>query len=113
VAKGKYGFVALWKHSDTWYAAGPEEKKRLTDRVNEINREAQKKGIVMSSVYDCAWSSEWHYFSFWECPDLEVLEETIEKLEECGDINVYNIQHHYAGKAVPDNMLIDRFKPEP
>jgi hypothetical protein len=40
MAERKYGFIALWKHSDAWYAADPEEKKKLIDKVNEINREA-------------------------------------------------------------------------
>jgi|GEM_PF-821279 len=108
----KYGFIAFWKHNTQWYTEDPEKKQRFIDRVNEINREAIAKGVVMSSVYDCSWSSEWRYFSFWECPSIEVLEETIEKLEECGDINVYNIQHHYIGREVRDNDQIDIYNPD-
>lgn len=107
----KYGFIALWKHSDNWYTEDPETKKRFIDRVNEINREAQEKGVVMSSVYDCTWSSEYHYFSFWECPNIEVLQEAMEKLVACGDVNFYNIQRHIVGREVRDNANIDGYNP--
>ena len=86
------------------------------DFAGNYDKWFQQNGIhvaaAMSSVYDCSWSSEWRYFSFWECPSIEVLEETIEKLEECGDINVYNIQHHYIGREVPDNDQIDIYNPK-
>lgn len=107
----KYGFIALWKHNDAWYTQDPEKKSKFIDRVNEINREAREKGIQMSSVYDCSWSSEWRYFSFWECESLDLIVETIEKLEECGDVNFYNLQQHYIGKEVRDLDHIDIFNP--
>lgn len=108
----KYGFIALWKHSDLWYTGDPEKKEKMIQRVNEINREAIEKGVVMSSVYDCSWSSEWHYFTFWECPNLEVLEEAMEELEKCGDVNAYNIQHHFVGREVRNLEQIDLFDPK-
>lgn len=109
--KRKYGFVSFWKHNDKWYTASEEEKQMLIDRVNEISREASAAGVEMSSVYDCSWSSEWRYFSFWQCPDIKVLLETMEKLQECGDINLYNLQHHYVGVEVRDNDRIDIYDP--
>lgn len=108
----KYGFVAFWKHNEKWYTASEIEKQMLIDRVNEISREAIEKGVEMSSVFDCSWSSEWRYFTFWQCPSIELLVEIIEKLEECGDINLFNVQHHYVGIEVRDNENIDIYDPK-
>ncbi len=108
----KYGFIALWKHADPWYAMGSEDRKKFIDKVNEINREAQEKGVWMSDVYDCSWSSEYRFFSFWESPTIEIIQETLEKLVACGDVNYYNIQRHFIGRAVPDSMNIDAYDPD-
>jgi hypothetical protein len=99
---GTVGFVAFWKASDVWFTENENTKKKFTDDMNAIFKEAQSKGVVMHGSYDCSWSSEWRYFTFWECPNIEILEETCKKLQAIGDINKYNIQHHYVGRLIEE-----------
>lgn len=99
------GFFAVWKATDTWFQAGEDAKKKFMNQIEQIFAEARKKGIKMHGVYDCSWSSEWRYFTFWECPNLEVLEETMRKLAEIGDINMYNEQRHFVGRLIPDDVV--------
>lgn len=99
------GFVAFWKATDAWFAATEEEKAIFMEELQAVNQEAQAKGVVMHGSYDCSWSCEWRYFTFWTCPTLEILEETMEKLLKIGDINLYNVQHHYVGRLTADEFV--------
>ena len=92
------GFVAFWKATDSWFHADEATKQDFMEKLQAINEEARAKGVQMFGNYDCSWSCEWRYFTFWICPNLEVLEETMRKLVEIGDINLFNIQHHYIGR---------------
>jgi len=99
-----FGFVAFWKATDSWFAADEETKKDFMGKIAAIN-EARKKGVQTFGNFDCSWSSEWRYFTFWLCPNLEVLEETMKKLVEIGDINKFNIQHHYIGRQTAEDLV--------
>lgn len=94
------GFIAFWKFTDAWYAESAERQKEFQAEVEAIFEEYRQKGIKMYGEFDCSWSSEWRYFTFWEVPSLELLEEMMAKLQPTGDINMYNIQHHYIGRKV-------------
>ena len=106
MAEQPYGFVAFWKSSDTWYAADEKERQRFLDEIKEIMDEAEAKGIHSHGTFSCSWSSEWKYFTFWTCPAIELLQEVTDKLERIGDINKYNIQHHYVGRKVEGECLV-------
>ncbi|NLJ41917.1 MAG: hypothetical protein GX352_09995 [Clostridiales bacterium] len=101
-----YGFVAFWKSSDTWYSISEEERQEFLKEIKEIMDEAAEKGIESSGTFSCSWSSEWKYFTFWLCPNIDLLQETIAKLEKIGDINKFNIQHHYVGRQVEGEVLV-------
>ena len=94
------GFIAFWKHTDTWYAESEAKKAEFQKELEGIFEEYKDKGIKMYGEFDCCWSSEWRYFTFWEVPNLELLEELMAKLAEIGDINMYHSQHHYVGRKV-------------
>lgn len=98
--KKPYGFVAFWKSSDLWYDFVGEEREAYFEKIRQIQEEAKAKGVRMYGNFDCSWSSEWRYFTFWTCPDIAVLEETMAKLEAIGDVNRFNIQHHYVGHMI-------------
>ncbi len=100
-----YGFVAFWKATDSWFAADENTKRNFMAKIAAINEEARNHGIKMYGPYDCSWSCEWRYFCFWECPDIELLQQTMEKLVEIGDINLYNIQHHYVGRRTNADLV--------
>lgn len=99
------GFFAVWKATDMWFRATDEEKKQFMDKITRIFDEAKAKGVKMYGTYDCSWSSEWRYFTFWQCPSLEVLEATMRKLAEIGDINMYNEQRHFVGRLIPEDVV--------
>ncbi len=99
------GFVAFWKATDSWFGAGKDEKAVFMEKLDAIFAGARAKGVVMHGPYDCSWSCEWRYFSFWQCPNLAVLEETMAALAEMGDINLYNAQHHYVGRKTAEALL--------
>ena len=99
------GFVAFWKATDSWFSASIEDKAVFMEKLDKIFEKARKQGVVMHGPYDCSWSCEWRYFSFWQCPTLSILEETMAELVEMGDINLYNAQHHYVGRKTAENLL--------
>ena len=101
-----YGFIAFWKSSDTWYATDEKEKQIFLDEIKDVMDKAQSKGIQSFGTFNCSWSSEWKYFTFWLCPTIELLEETAAELERIGDINKYCIQHHYVGRRVEGECLV-------
>lgn len=100
-----YGFIAFWKATDAWYSATDEVKDAFMKDLIKINMEAKEKGVVTYGNFDCSWSCEWRYFTFWMCEELEVLQETMEKLVEIGDINHFNIQHHYIGRKTVEEFV--------
>lgn len=99
------GFIAFWKATDTWFEAEEEEKERFLKVLDKIFEEAKAQGVRMHGIYDCSWSSEWRYFTFWECPDLETLEGTMRKLVSIGDINMYNVQRHFVGRRLEEDLI--------
>ncbi|HEX7713450.1 MAG TPA: DUF6616 family protein [Bacillota bacterium] len=99
------GFFAAWKATDTWFRTSEKEKAQFMKEIEKIFNVAKEKGVKMHGVYDCSWSSEWRYFTFWECPNLEILEETMGKLAAIGDINMYNEQRHFIGRLIPEEVI--------
>lgn len=99
------GFVAFWKATDSWFSADDKTKEEFMKKIDEIFKEARSKGVIMHGVYDCSWSCEWRYFTFWQCPNIQVLEETTKKLADIGDINLYNAQHHYVGRLIDEDLI--------
>lgn len=99
------GFVAFWKATDSWFQADEAVKRAFMEKLRAINEEAQAKGVQTFGNFDCSWSCEWRYFTFWLCPSLEILEETMRKLVEIGDINLFNEQHHYVGRRTVEEFV--------
>lgn len=99
------GFVAFWKATDSWFCADEAVKQEFMVKLQAINEEARAKGVQTFGNFDCSWSCEWRYFTFWLCPNLEVLEETMKKLADIGDINLFNKQHHYIGRRTEADFV--------
>ncbi|MEG1926627.1 MAG: hypothetical protein RR415_12875 [Ruthenibacterium sp.] len=95
-----YGFIAFWKSSDLWYDFVGEAREDYFKKIKEIQEEAKSSGVIMYGNFDCSWSCEWRYFTFWTCPDVKILEDIIAKLEAIGDVNRFNIQRHYIGHMI-------------
>lgn len=105
MAEQPLGFVAFWKATDSWFKADDVTKQEFMTKLQAINEEARAKGVQTFGNFDCSWSCEWRYFTFWLCPNLEVLEQTMKKLVEIGDINLFNEQHHYIGRRTEADFV--------
>lgn len=99
------GFIAFWKATDLWFQASEEEKKDFMDKLEKVFAKAESKGVKRHGIYDCSWSSEWRYFTYWTAPNTHVIEEAMEELVEVGDINKYNIQHHFIGRKTLSDLV--------
>ena len=99
------GFVAFWKATDRWFCADDQTKQMFMEKLRSVMDEARAKGVQTFGNFDCSWSCEWRYFTFWLCPNIELLEETMRKLTEIGDINLFNVQHHYVGRRTAEEFV--------
>lgn len=99
------GFVAFWKATDAWFNVDKKVKEEFMLKLKEVMEEAKSKGIKTFGNFDCSWSSQWRYFTFWTCPNIELLEETMKKLVDIGDINLFNEQHHYVGRLTENDFV--------
>lgn len=94
------GFFAMWRRTDSYYHADPEAWERSDRAVREAFAYARSRGARMLGRYDCRWSNEWEYFTFWQVPSLEVLESTMERLEPAGDF-WFADSYHVIGTLEP------------
>lgn len=94
------GFFAMWRRTDTFYNVDEETWKASDKAVREAFGFARNAGARMLGRYDCRWSTEWEYFTFWQVPSLEVLEATMERLEPAGDFR-FAESRHFVGMLEP------------
>ncbi|HBY93136.1 MAG: hypothetical protein M5U01_35245 [Ardenticatenaceae bacterium] len=87
------GFFAIWRRKDSYYRANPETWTTLDRAVHDVFDIARARGVRMLGRYDCRWSTDWEYFTFWLVPDLERLEGIIDKLERAGDFFFADSRH--------------------
>jgi len=101
-SKKPLGFLRHGKQLTHGTAPLKKKNRSSTGKWRTSSAVLGEKGVKMHGVYDCCWSTEWKYFTFWEVPNLELLEEVMEELSEIGDINMYNAQRHFVGRKVRD-----------
>jgi hypothetical protein len=86
-------FLALWRRSPTFFNAGIDERKAVQNEIYQAFYYGREKGIRMMGIYDCRWSTNWDYFTYWVSPTFQVLEETIDRLEIAGDFWLSESRH--------------------
>ncbi len=94
------GFFAIWRRTDSHYRANPEDRLASSKGVQEAFAHAQRAGTRMLGLYDCLWSTEWQYFTFWLLPSFGVLESTMDELEQAGDF-WFASSRHLVGNLEP------------
>jgi hypothetical protein len=87
------GFFALWLNKPSEYHAGPDEEQETQARIDAAFAYGKSQGIQMYGRFGSRWSTERQYFTFWRCPNLESLEETISRLEYAGDFKFADSEH--------------------
>ena len=94
------GFVALWRLKDSYYRAAPGAWERSDAEIHDIFEYARARGVQMLGRYACRWSTEWDFFTFWEVPSFELLEEIVARIEPAGDF-MYADSRHLIGIIEP------------
>ena len=87
------GFFALWRQTDTYYRASSEEWTVSNRAIRTIFNDARDQGVRMLGRYNCRWSTQWDYFTFWMVPSLETLEGIMDRLEPAGDFKFADSRH--------------------
>ncbi len=87
------GLFAVWRQTDGCYRAGPEGWSESDRAVRSVFNDARAQGVRMFGRYDCRWSTQWDYFTFWLVPSLETLEGIMDQLEPVGDFKFADSRH--------------------
>jgi hypothetical protein len=97
------GWINFWKPKDDWYYLAPDARRAYFDQYVEVVKRAEGAGARRLGSYKCRGQSLWSRFEVWEFPDLRVLVEMNQALEEIG---------HYQYFA-EDNTVGRRYDREP
>ena len=87
------GFVALWNSTPCEYHASEADEWGTTERIQAAFARGTSRGIRTYGLYNCRWSSPWHYLTFWVSPDLTAVIDTIADLERAGDFKFADSEH--------------------
>ncbi len=88
-----FAFFAIWRRSATFFRTGVDDRKAIQEKIYQAFYYGCERGIRMMGIYDCRWSTNWHYFTYWVSPSFQVLEETIHRLERAGDFGLSESRH--------------------
>ena len=94
------GFFALWRLTDTYHRSSAEIRGASNRKGRQAFNYAIGRGVRMLGRYGCGWSTRWQYFTFWQVPSLEVLDDVMLRLEQAGDF-WFAESHHIIGNLEP------------
>lgn len=106
------GFFAIWRQTDSFYHAGSGVWTASDQAVRGVFDQARKRGVCMLGRYDCRWSTQWEYFTFWLAPDLETMEAIMDELEAVGDF-WFADSWHIIGNLEPRFRFGNHLQTEP
>jgi len=87
------GWIKFWKPKDDWYYLRPEERQVYFDGFKRAISRAESRGARLLGVYKCRGQSPWARFEVWEFPDLQVLIDLTNELEEIGHFQFFAEDH--------------------
>ena len=87
------GFAACWTNAPCEYSASEADERETTERIQAAFARGAARGIRTYGLYNCRWSSEWHYLTFWTGPDMMAITQTIADLERAGDFKFSDSEH--------------------
>ena len=88
-----FAFFAMWRRTETFFNSGGEKRGGIQNKIYEAFNYGREQGIRMLGIYDCRWSTNWEYFTYWASPTFQVLQDTIDRLEEAGDFWLSESRH--------------------
>jgi hypothetical protein len=92
-ARYPFGFFAAWRRTASFLKSGIAERKAIQSKIYNAFDYSRERGVQMLGIYDCRWSTGWDYFTYWAAPTFQVLEATIDRLEQAGDFWLSESRH--------------------
>jgi hypothetical protein len=87
------GWVKFWKPKDDWYYLEPGERQAYLDSFAKVVAYATERGARLVGTYKCRGQSPWARFEVWEFPDLQILIDLSNQLEEIGHFQYFAEDH--------------------
>ncbi|HBY93137.1 MAG TPA: hypothetical protein DEP84_04090 [Chloroflexi bacterium] len=78
------GWVKFWKPTDDWYYLEPASRQAYLDSYGRCVARATERGARLLGTYKCRGQSRWARFEVWEFPDVQVIIDFTNDLEEVG-----------------------------
>lgn len=105
-ANNPIGFFALWLNKDSEYHADLADEQKTSSKIEAAFQWAREHGVQMYGRFGSRWSGERQYFTFWRCPNLEILDETMDRLSAAGDFKFADSEH-IIGLQLDDAEMTD------
>ena len=87
------GWIKFWKPKDDWYYLPPAERQTYLNNFAKVVARANERGARLIGTYKCRGQSPWARFEVWEFPDLQVLIDLSNDLEEIGHFQYFAEDH--------------------
>jgi hypothetical protein len=104
------GWIKFWTPKDDWYSLEAEDRKKYLDGLQRIIDQTKRQGGQLVGTYKCRGQSEWARFELWEFPNLEMLIEMTNRLEEIGHYQYFcennTVGRKYKRNGDPNNWVI-------
>lgn len=104
--RNQIGFFAFWDSKRSEYHATEEDEVETCLRIGKAFDSARQEGARIYGHYYCRWSTERKTFTFWTCPNLEVLDRAMNALEKAGDFK-FAESYHLIGASLPQTQYLD------
>jgi hypothetical protein len=91
------GWIKFWKPKDDWYYLEAAERQDYFDAFDSAVAKATARGAQLIGTYKCRGQSSWARFEVWEFPNLQVLMDLSNELEEIGHFQ-YFAEDHTVGR---------------
>lgn len=91
------GWVKFWKPKDDWYYLPAAQRQAYLDAYAQAVTRASQRGGRLIGTYKCRGQSCWARFEVWEFPNLQVLIDLTNDLEEIGHFQ-YFAEDHTVGR---------------
>jgi hypothetical protein len=88
-----YAFFAAWRRTEAFFNTSANNRGNIQKNIYRVFDYGRRRGICMLGVFDCRWSTNWDYFTYWASPNFQVLQETIDRLEDAGDFWISESRH--------------------
>jgi hypothetical protein len=94
------GWVKFWTPKDDWYYLSSDDRQKYFDDYEKVVSQALEKGAVLIGTYKCRGQSPWLRFEVWEFPEISILIEFSNSLEDIGHFQYFEEDNTVGRKYV-------------